>query len=105
MCGFLDKPSSTQKTLLQVKKNKRSKIGMVQINKEQIIFNALFSEIKNKFVGVPCRGPVETNLTSTHEDTGLIPDLAIVAVSCGVVGRCSSDLAFLWHRPVAIAPI
>ena len=42
------------------------------------------------------------NLTSNHEDAGLIS-----AGSCGVVCRCGSDpeLLWLWHRLVAIAPI
>ena len=47
-------------------------------------------------------GSAETNLTSIHKDTGLIP-----AVSCGVGRRCGLDptLLWLWCRPAAIAPI
>ena len=50
------------------------------------------------------------NLTSIHEDAGLIPashsGLRIV-MSCGVGCRSDSDLALLWlrHRPEAVAPI
>ena len=60
-------------------------------------------------------GSVLTNLTSVHENVGLIPGLAqwvnnlAFAVNCGVgVGRrCSSDpeLLWLWCRLAAAAPI
>ena len=53
------------------------------------------------------------NLSNIQEDEGLIPGLAqwvkgsSVAVSCGVGGRRGLDptLLWLWHRPVAMAPI
>ena len=53
------------------------------------------------------------NPNNIHEDVGLIPSLSqwvkqsSIAMSCGVGHRCSSDLAllWLWHKPVATAPI
>ena len=53
------------------------------------------------------------NPTRNHKVAGSIPGLAQwikdpgVAVSCGVVCRCSSDpvLLWLWRRPAATAPI
>ena len=53
------------------------------------------------------------NPTNTSEDVGLIPGLAWdvkgsgIAVSCGVGGRCGSDLAllWLWCRLAASVPI
>ena len=51
------------------------------------------------------------NLTSVHEDAGLIPGLtqwirgSDIALSC-VVGRrrgLDPELLWLWHRPAAIA--
>ena len=56
---------------------------------------------------------VETNPTGIHEDAGLIPVPAhwvkdlVIAVSCGVGCRHSSDLAlpWLWYRLAAAALI
>ena len=59
---------------------------------------------------VPIVSEQLTNLTSIYEDKGSIPSLAqwlriCVAVSCGEVRRCSSDLVllWLWCRPVGTA--
>ena len=74
---------------------------------------------KRLLVTVKCRnrssrcGAVETNSTSTHEDSGSIPGLTQwvgesgVAMSCGVGCRCGSDptLLWLWCRPAAVALI
>ena len=53
-----------------------------------------------------------TNPTRNHEVAGSVPALAQwvndpVVVSCGVGCRHGSDpvLLWLWHRPVATAPI
>ena len=51
-------------------------------------------------------GAAETNLTSSHEDVGSIPGLAVgqgsrVAMSCGVGHRRGSDPALLWLAAIA----
>ena len=65
-------------------------------------------------IGSSHHGSVETNLTSIHEDAGLIPGLAQWVKDLELPGavvyighRCGSDPALLWlgHRPAAIALI
>ena len=69
-------------------------------------------KIKLHKLGSSCHVSMETNLTSIHEDKGLIPvpaqwvkDLAFL--SCDVGQRRGSDpmLLQLWHRPGAAALI
>ena len=54
---------------------------------------------------VLCMAQQLINLTRIHEDAGSLTSLSglgiRVAMSCGVGGRCRSDLAL--HRPAAIA--
>ena len=76
------------------------------------IINIQATITKEYFWG-SCCGSVETNLTSIHKDTGLIPGLtqkikgSSIAVRYGISRRCGLDLTWLWLwcRPVATAPI
>ena len=75
------------------------------------MFDQLYSKILS--VRSSCLRSVVMNMTSIHEDRGLIPGLAQwvkwlgVAVSCDVGRRRSLDLALrrLCHRPAAVALI
>ena len=42
----------------------------------QILYSHEFLSEKNLYAGNSCCGSLETNLTSIHEDAGLIPGLA-----------------------------
>ena len=62
-------------------------------------------------MGAPNVAQCVKDLTSNHEDAGLIPGLAWqvkdLELQCGLDCRCGSDLAllWLWCRPVAATPI
>ena len=63
---------------------------------------------KKRMLGVPVVAQWLMNLTRNREVASSIPGLGSgVAVSCGVGRRLDSVLAllWLWHRPVARAPI
>ena len=71
----------------------------------------LCSHIKIKVFWSSHYSTAETNLTSVHEDAGLIPGLmgwgSSAVVSCGVGRRHCWDptLLWLWHRTAAVASI
>ena len=87
-------------------------IPFFQISQQYIVEN-LSKNLPFKFYfrSSHC-GSAEMNLTSIHEDAGLVPGLAqwvkdLTAVNCVVGGRCRLDPMFLcpWHRPAAVALI
>ena len=70
--------------------------------------------LKKRLLGSSLRGPAEMNVANIHEDAGLIPGLThwvkdqhYHVLWCGLqvwLGS-GSDLALLWRRLVAAAPI
>ena len=73
--------------------------------------NFLFIKVRNRSSESSCCGAVETNPTGIHEDVDPIPALTqwvgdlVLPWAMNVGHRCGLDLALLWCRLAAVAPI